>query len=177
MEDLGLPPVTETTQSPTLPVISKNESDAIESFLKEMADLDLMTDVSLKKMSVEAWETIRFSPMSDYEIDDKIYREMLGENVPIKVVSSTSELLQKESNHADAFFERIENDFPNLSIENLISLREKLTISLITIRLQLDYRDETDGIPDEFLIMTRTKTVAFRQKVNEELLKRGVTNL
>ena len=61
--------------------------------------------------------------------------------------------------------------------EQLINLRLKLTISLVVIRMQLDYRDVENGIPEEILLMVRKKTLELRIRINEELIKRGVTKI
>lgn len=175
--DLGLPVKIEDTKQASLPIISVEESEAIEIFLKEPSDQEILTDVGMKVQSVQGWKTIQFAKPSDNEIDDKIYRESIGQTDPEKVVGSKEELLATESAAADQFFGRIEADFPLLSINDLINIRKRLTLSLIVIRLEIDYGDRASGIPVEFLTMTRTKTVALRGKITEELLKRGVTKL
>ena len=45
------------------------------------------------------------------------------------------------------------------------------------IRFVIDYGDPDNGIPMAFLVMAREKAVAIRQKVNEELIARGVNQL
>lgn len=176
-EDLGLPPEPVVFNNVSLPVISNKEAEAMEDMLSEMEDLGLMSDIALKSQSVEAWKTIQFAPYNDHEIDDKIYREALGETVPEKVAGTKEQLLTKESEAADEFFNKIKTDFPTLTTEELINLRIKLTLSLIMIRFQMDYGDKEKGIPEEFLKMTQTKTVAMRASISEELILRGVTNL
>ncbi|WP_246838658.1 hypothetical protein [Leptospira stimsonii] len=49
-------------------------------------------------------------------------------------------------------------------------------MTLAITRIQMDYNDPT-GLPQEFLIMARDKVVTLRQKVNLELIKRGVTQI
>lgn len=176
-EDLGLPASPEEPGQASLPIISAEESEAIEALLKELSEFEILTDVGMKKQSVEGWKTIQFAKPSDKEIDDKIYRESIGQNVPDKVAGTKEELIAKESQEADQFFGRIESDFPLYSIDDLINVRKRLTLSLIMIRLEIDFGDRNSGIPIDLLTIIRTKTVALRQKVSEELLKRGVTKL
>jgi hypothetical protein len=45
------------------------------------------------------------------------------------------------------------------------------------IRFIIEYIDPENGIPMPFLVMAREKAVAIRQKVNEELIRRGVNQL
>ncbi len=176
-ESLGLPPNESSASRASLPVISANEAKAMESFLQGMQDLDLMTDVALKKQSVEAWKTIQFAPSTDEELNEKIFREMQGETVPEKVAGSKAELLDKESNAADRFFGAVASSLPELTNQELIDMRIQLTVALILIRLQIDFGDDVNGIPEEFLVMVRTKNVALRQKITQELIKRGVKEI
>lgn len=176
-EDLGLPSQPETYNQVTLPLISNSESEAIEDLMKDMDELGLMTDVALKQQSIEAWKNIQYAPMTNHDIDDKIYKESVGLSVTTKTAGNYAELLAKESKQADDFFNKVEADFPKLSIEDLITIRKKLTLSLIMIRLQMDFGDKTNGIPLEFLKMVQTKTVAHRKKVSEEIINRGVKSL
>lgn len=176
-ESLGLPTEDNSTSTASLPVISKNEAKAMENFLKGMQDLDLMTDVALKQQSIEAWKTIQFSPYSDEEMNGKIVREMRGETIPDKVAGTKEELLVKESNAADAFFGAVVTSFPELTTQELIDIRTQLTVALVLIRLQIDYGDDVQGIPEEFLVMVRTKNVALRQKITQELMARGVKEI
>lgn len=176
-EDLGLPSQPETYNQVTLPLISNSESEAIEDLMKDMDDLGLMTDVALKQQSIEAWKNIQYSPMTNHDIDDKIYKESVGLSVNAKVAGNNAELLAKESQQADDFFNKVEADFPKFSNEDLITIRKKLTLSLIMIRLQMDFGDKTNGIPLEFLKMVQTKTVTHRKKVTEEIINRGVKSL
>ncbi len=176
-ESLGLPPEEVNPTRASLPVISENEANAMEKFLQGMQDLDQMTDVALKNQSIETWKTIQFVELSDNELNDKIFREFRGETVPDKVAGSNAELLAKESKSADAFFNGIYDSFPELSNEELINIRIQLTVALALIRLQIDFGDDEKGIPEEFLIMVRTKNVALRQKITQELISRGVTTL
>ncbi|MCT8332347.1 hypothetical protein NUH30_01560 [Leptospira sp. 85282-16] len=176
-EDIGLPSQPEEYKQVTLPLISNAESEAIENLMKNMDDLGLMTDVSLKQQSVEAWKNIQYSPMSNDEINNKINKESIGLQVNPKVAGTNAELLERESLQATNFFNKVEADFPNFSNEELISIRKKLTTSLIMIRLQMDFGDKTDGVPMEFLKMIQVKTVAHRKKVTEEIINRGVKSL
>ncbi|MCE9501574.1 MAG: hypothetical protein K8R21_13900 [Leptospira sp.] len=176
-EAIGITPPAAAAEQAALPMISDAESQAMKDFLTEMQDLDLMSDQAWQKLSVEAWKTIQFSPLTDNELDSKIFREMRGETIPDKIAGSNAELLAKESKSADDFFGRIKNDFPVLSNQDLINIRKKLTVSLVAIRLQMDFGDDANGIPDDFLQMIREKTVALRMKISEELLKRGVTSI
>lgn len=149
-EDIGLPSVENDSVQASLPIISHDESEAIEAMLKEL---------------------------SDYEIDDKIYRESIGQIVPDKVAGSSQELIAKELAEVDNFFGKVESDFPILSIYDLVNVRKRLTLSLIVIRLEIDYGDRNSGIPEDLLKGIRVKTVALRQKVTQELLRRGVTKI
>lgn len=176
-ESLGISPEDNTTSTASLPVISKNEAKAMEQFLKGMQDLDLMTDVALKTQSIEAWKTIQFAPYSDEEMNGKIYREMRGETIPDKVAGSKAELLAKESKAADDFFNGVASSFPELTNQELIDIRTQLTVALVLIRLQIDFGDDVQGIPEEFLVMVRTKNVAIRQKITQELIARGVKEI
>lgn len=176
-EDLGLQPFEEDSRQASLPIISQEESEAIEALLKELSEFEILSDVGMKLQSVEGWKTIQFAKPTNYEIDDKIYRESIGQTVPDKVAGTKDELIARESAEADQFFGRIESNFPILSIDNLVNLRKRLTLSLIMIRLEIDFGDRNAGIPIELLTMIRIKTVALRQKVTAELLKRGVTKL
>ncbi|NCS94318.1 MAG: hypothetical protein GW761_11005 [Leptospira sp.] len=176
-ESLGLPPEETNSTRASLPVISENEALAMEKFLQGLEDLDQMTDVALKQQSIEAWKTIQFAEMTDFELNDKIFREMKGETIPDKVAGTNAELLAKESNSADEFFNSIADSFPELSNEELIDIRIQLTVALVLIRLQIDFGDDEIGIPEEFLTMVRTKNVALRQKITNELIARGVTTL
>jgi len=176
-ESLGLPPEEANSTRASLPIISENEALAMEKFLQGLEDLDQMTDVALKQQSIEAWKTIQFAEMTDFELNDKIFREMKGETIPDKVAGTNAELLAKESNSADEFFNSIADSFPELSNEELIDIRIQLTVALVLIRLQIDFGDDEIGIPEEFLTMVRTKNVALRQKITNELIARGVTTL
>ncbi len=149
-EDIGLPSVENDSVQASLPIISHDESEAIEAMLKEF---------------------------SDYEIDDKIYRESIGQIVPDKVAGSSQELIAKELAEVDNFFGKVESDFPILSIYDLVNVRKRLTLSLIVIRLEIDYGDRNSGIPEDLLKGIRVKTVALRQKLTQELLRRGVTKI
>ncbi|XDD47899.1 hypothetical protein AB3N60_07435 [Leptospira sp. WS39.C2] len=145
--------------------------------MKDMDDLGLMTDVALKQQSIEAWKNIQFAPMTNQEINDKIYKESVGVAVETKVAGNIEDLLAKESLQAEEFFHKVETDFPKLSIEDLITKRKKLILSLIMIRLKMDFGDKTKGIPWEFLKMIQTKTVSHRKKVAEEIINRGIKSL
>lgn len=136
-----------------------------------------MTDVTLKQWSIEAWKNIQYAPMTNCEIDDKIYKGSVGLSVSTKFTGNNEELIVKESQQADNFFNKVEAEFPKLTTEDLITIRKKLTLSFIVIRLQIDFGDKTNGIPLEFLKMIQTKTVAHRKKVSEEIINRGVKSL
>lgn len=51
-----------------------------------------------------------------------------------------------------------------------------ITLGLVIVRMQKDY-NPPDGIPNEVLDMAKSKAVEFRQDINTELVKRGVTSL
>lgn len=176
-EDLGIPIEEENSSTASLPIISAKEGEAIGEFLQGLDDMGIMTDVGLKTQSVEAWKTIRFSAFSNDEMNDKIFREMRGEIVPDKIAGTNAELMVKESNAADEFFGGIEAAFPELSEQELIDVRTQLTVALVILRLQIDFGDKVNGMPEEFLVMIRTKNVALRQKITQELILRGVTEL
>ncbi|MGV3667519.1 MAG: hypothetical protein ACO1NV_15420 [Leptospira bouyouniensis] len=115
--------------------------------------------------------------MTNCEIDDKIYKGSVGLSVSTKFTGNNEELIVKESQQADNFFNKVEAEFPKLTTEDLMTKRKKLTLSFIVIRLQIDFGDKTNGIPLEFLKMIQTKTVAHRKKVSEEIINRGVKSL
>ena len=77
-------------------------------------------------------------------------------------------MLAQQTAAADAFFNRVAGDLPELPKEQLVILRLRLTISLVTIRLSLDHGDKENGLPDEILIMIREKTAVARKKISKE---------
>jgi hypothetical protein len=176
-EDFGIPTPTEGSALATLPAISENERAVIQEMLEDMnANGHLDT-----KFTYEATRTSRdllFNrPLSHQELLDKVDAEIKGGSYPTPTYGSEAEILQKESQAADAFYGRVASDLPSMTVEQLIKVRENFTLSLVMIRFVIDYGDPNNGIPMPFLVMAREKAVAIRQKVNEELIARGVNHL
>jgi hypothetical protein len=176
--DIGLtgPDPSDNTAQAALPVISEGERKAIYNALMEMEQMGMMNEEFLQKSSKAAYDTMKFQPLSDSELDTKIDNEMNGITTPPKAVRSNAEILARESAEGDRFFARFTNDLPNLTNQQLIDTRKNLTVTLAMIRLQMDHNGP-DGLPEEFYLMAKTKTINLRQKITEELIRRGVTSI
>jgi len=176
-EDFGIPTPQEGSALATLPAISENEREVIREMLEDMNATGLLDT----KFTYEATRTSRdllFNrPLSHQELLDKVDAEIKGGSYPTPTYGTEAEILQKESQAADEFFGRVASDLPKMTVEQLIKVRENFTLSLVMIRFVIDYGDPDNGIPMPFLVMAREKAVAIRQKVNEELIRRGVNHL
>jgi hypothetical protein len=178
--DIGLtgPDPSENAAQAALPVISERERKAIGEMLEYMAQNEMMTDTYWHTSSRAAKTVLFVEPFSDSALENEIDSRFDGGSFPEGGPPASLEtVLARESKNADDFFNRVLNDFPKISDEQLIQLRLKLTLSLVMIRLQRDYPDQTNGVPDEILIMVKEKTVVFRNKINDELIRRGVTSI
>ncbi|MGJ4754237.1 hypothetical protein [Leptospira kmetyi] len=175
--DLGIPTPSPDSPLATLPAISDGERTAIEDTLKTMNDMGYMSQEYFQKSSIAAWDNIRYVPLNDQELDAKIENAINGTPFTPKTPASKEILLQRESKLADNFYAGLQAKLPALTDQEIINVRKQLTMTLVLTRVQMDYNDPVNGLPTEFLIMARDKAVALRQKVNEELIKRKITQL
>ena len=56
-------------------------------------------------------------------------------------------------------------------------MKKIFTVTLVMIRMQKDFNDPVNEIPDEMLEMGKEKAVNIRQFINAELIRRGITNI
>ncbi|WP_425268657.1 LA_3478 family PerA/PerB upregulated protein [Leptospira brenneri] len=175
--DLGIPTPPADSPLATLPAISNNERAAIEETFQMMAENGQLDQKFVKESSVASRNLLMNRPLTDAELEARVEAELKGQSYPVPTYGSEQAVLQKESEAADAFYGRIASDLPTLTVPELVKVRENFTLSLVMIRFMIDYGTTDNGIPTSFLIMAREKAVAIRQKVNEELIKRGVTTL
>ncbi|RHX89448.1 hypothetical protein DLM75_14860 [Leptospira stimsonii] len=174
--DLGIPTPPPGSPLATLPAISDNERATIEETLRAMNEMGYLSQEYFQKSSIAAWESIRYVPINDQELDAKIENAINGTSYTPKSAPPKEHLFQRESKLADDFYTKIQAQFPTLTNQELINVRKQLTMTLAITRIQMDYNDPA-GLPQEFLLMARDKAVALRQKVNLELIKRGVTQI
>ena len=157
-------------------MISDGERQAIYTTLKEMDLAGMMTKEFISKSSREAYESMKFQSLTDNELEARIDGELNGISYSPKPPISDAQILARESAEGDRFYKMFIDDFPNLTNEELVDMRLKLTISLVMIRLQMDYNG-SDGLPKDFYEMAKVKTVTTRNKITQELIRRGVTRL
>lgn len=175
--DLGIPTPPPGSPLATLPAISDNERAAIEETLKMMNENGQLDQKFVKESSMASRDVLFNRPLSDTELEAKVEAELKGESYPVPTYGTEQQILQTESQAADAFYGRIAGDLKTMTVPELIKVRENFTLSLVMIRFMMDYGNTPNGIPTSFLIMSREKAVTIRQKVNEELVKRGVTSI
>ncbi|RHX91383.1 hypothetical protein DLM76_16765 [Leptospira yasudae] len=176
-ENLGIPTPPAGSPLATLPAISDNERAAIEESFRTMNENGQLDQKFVKESSAASKEVLFNRELTDAELEAKVDAELKGQSYNVSVASTEQQVLQRESLAADAFYGRIEGDLKNMTVPQLIKVRENFTLSLVMIRFMIDYGNTPNGIPISILNMSRTKAVAIRQKVNEELIKRGVTSL
>jgi|JI8StandDraft_2_1071088.scaffolds.fasta_scaffold108704_2 hypothetical protein len=179
-DDVGLYSVSGTSTSGeqiVLPAISENERSAIEASLKQMNDLGMMNTSFWEESSRKGREVLSFQPLSNSQMNDKIMANLKGESYSEPTPPSDTYILERETRAADNYFSKVEESFPNLTVVQLIAIRTSLTLSLVTIRMQLDYNDKSLGLPDTMFLMVRKKTVESREKVSKELINRGVKSI
>ena len=183
-EDIGLTPENQApdkdvtnTREPSIPLMSNTERAAIKSYVEEMGSMDMMTEEYWKKTSRNSMKVLSENQYSDEEIKNHL-DNLLVDDVPIPdpFRDSLEEVLRRESAAADRYYDGIKEEFPNLSNEHLIQIRIHLTLALVLLRFQKDYNDP-NGLTPEILDMAKDKAVKFRQVINTELVKRGVTSL
>ena len=183
-EDIGLTPENQApdkdvtnTREPSIPLMSDTERTAIKSYVEEMGSMDMMTEEYWKKTSRNSMKVLSENQYSDEEIKNHL-DNLLVDDVPIPdpFRDSLEEVLRRESAAADRYYDGIKEEFPNLSNEHLIQIRIHLTLALVLLRFQKDYNDP-NGLTPEILDMAKDKAVKFRQVINTELVKRGVTSL
>ena len=183
-EDIGLTPENQApdkdvtnTKEPSIPLMSDTERTAIKSYVEEMGSMDMMTEEYWKKTSRNSMKVLSENQYSDEEIKNHL-DNLLVDDVPIPdpFRDSLEEVLRRESAAADRYYDGIKEEFPNLSNEHLIQIRIHLTLALVLLRFQKDYNDP-NGLTPEILDMAKDKAVKFRQVINTELVKRGVTSL
>ncbi|MCB1194378.1 MAG: hypothetical protein KDK90_28355, partial [Leptospiraceae bacterium] len=179
-EDIGLTPenqAPEGQKEPSIPLMSDRERTAIKSYVMEMEDMDMMTEGHWKETSREAMRALSEIQYTDDEINNHL-NDFLANQVPIPEPprKTKEEVLRRETAAADRYYNGIKEEFPDLSNEQLIQIRIHLTLALVLIRFQQDYNDP-DGLTPEILDMAKNKAVKFRQEINTELVKRGVTSL
>ncbi|MCG6169997.1 LA_3478 family PerA/PerB upregulated protein [Leptospira sanjuanensis] len=175
--DLGIPTPTPDSPLATLPAISDNERASIEEAFRMMNENGQLDQKFVKESSMASKDVLFNRPLSDSELEAKVEAELKGQSVPTPTYGTEQQILQQESQAADVFYGKVANDLPGMTVPQLIKVRENFTLSLVMIRFMMDYGDPATGIPTSFLIMAREKAVAIRQKVNLELIKRGVKNL
>ena len=175
--DLGIPTPPANSPLATLPAISNSERAAIEEAFQMMSENGQLDQKFVKESSIASRDLLMNRPLTDTELEARVEAELKGETYPVPSYGSEQAILEKESQAADAFYGRVASDLPSLTIPELVKARENFTLSLVMIRFMMDYGTIEKGIPTSFLMMAREKAVAIRQKVNEELIKRGVTTL
>lgn len=176
-EDLGIPTPPPGSPLATLPAISDNERAAIEESFRMMNENGQLDQKFVQESSIASKDVLFNRELTDAELEAKVETEIKGQSYNVSVASTEQQVLQRESLAADAFYGRIESDLKNMTVPQLIKVRENFTLSLVMIRFMIDYGSNANGIPISILNMSRTKAVAIRQKVNEELIRRGVTSL
>ena len=183
-EDIGLTPENQApdkdvtnTREPSIPLVSNTERAAIKSYVEEMGSMDMMTEEYWKKTSSESMRALSEIPPSDDEITNQL-SDLIANQVPIPEPprESASEVLRRESAAADRYYSGIKDRFSTFNNEQIIQIRIHLTLALVLIRFQKDYNDP-NGLTSEILDMAKDKAVKFRQVINTELVKRGVTSL
>ncbi|PJZ57315.1 LA_3478 family PerA/PerB upregulated protein [Leptospira barantonii] len=175
--DLGIPTPPPGSPLATLPAISDNERAAIEESFRMMNENGQLDQKFVQESSIASKDVLFNRELTDAELEAKVDTELKGQSYNVSVASTEQQVLQRESLAADEFYGRIEGDLKNMTVPQLIKVRENFTLSLVMIRFMIDYGNNANGIPISILNMSRTKAVAIRQKVNEELIKRGVTSL
>ncbi|EKO13840.1 hypothetical protein [Leptospira kirschneri] len=175
--DLGIETPAAGSPLSTLPAISDKERESIEEAFRLMNENGQLDQKFVKESSMASRELLFNRPLSDTELEAKVEAELKGESYPTPTHGAEQQILLQESQAADVFYGRVEADLPNMTVPQLIKVRENFTLSLVMIRFMIDYGNTPNGIPTSFLIMAREKAVAIRQKVNLELIKRDVKSL
>ncbi|EMK23776.1 hypothetical protein [Leptospira kirschneri] len=175
--DLGIETPAAGSPLATLPAISDKERESIEEAFRLMNENGQLDQKFVKESSMASRELLFNRPLSDTELEAKVEAELKGESYPTPTYGAEQQILLQESQAADVFYGRVEADLPNMTVPQLIKVRENFTLSLVMIRFMIDYGNTPNGIPTSFLIMAREKAVAIRQKVNLELIKRDVKSL
>ncbi|MCP5496992.1 MAG: hypothetical protein H7A23_20755 [Leptospiraceae bacterium] len=182
-EDIGLTPENQApdkevtdTREPSIPLMSDTERAFIKSVMQEMDDIGIMTEEAFAESSRTGMKAMSEKLPNDVELDEIIDNTLEDKPVPERPKVSKEEVLRRESAAADRYYNSLREKFPELSKEELIQLRINITLGLVIVRMQKDY-NPPDGIPNEVLDMAKDKAVKFRQVINTELVKRGVTSL
>ncbi|EMJ52913.1 putative lipoprotein [Leptospira interrogans serovar Valbuzzi str. Duyster] len=175
--DLGIETPVADSPLETLPAISDKERESIEEAFRLMNENGQLDQKFVKESSIASRDLLFNRPLSDAELEAKVEAELKGQSYPTPTYGTEQQILLQESQAADVFYDRVETDLPNMTVPQLIKVRENFTLSLVMIRFMIDYGNTPNGIPASFLIMAREKAVAIRQKVNLELIKRGVKSL
>ncbi|EMY78595.1 hypothetical protein LEP1GSC060_3957 [Leptospira weilii serovar Ranarum str. ICFT] len=175
--DLGIDTPPADSPLSTLPAISDSERNAIEEAFRLMNENGQLDQKFVKESSMASREMFFNRPLTDTELEAKVETELKGQSYPTSTHGTEQQILLQESQAADVFYGKVENDLPNMTVPQLVKVRENFTLSLVMIRFIIDYGNTPDGVPISFLVMAREKAVAIRQKVNLELIKRDVKSL
>ncbi|EMN92209.1 hypothetical protein [Leptospira weilii] len=175
--ELGIQAPPANSPLETLPAISDNERLAIEEAFRLMSENGQLDQKFVKESSMASRDVLFNRPLTDTELEAKVEAELKGQSYPTPTYGTEQQILLQESQAADIFYGKVENDLPNMTVPQLVKVRENFTLSLVMIRFIIDYGNTPDGVPISFLIMAREKAVSIRQKVNLELIKRGVKSL
>jgi hypothetical protein len=175
--DLGITPPDAGTPLAVLPVISEKEREKITLMITDMEAMGMLTDAYWKSAGNAARKSLEFVPVSNAQLDAKIDSALNGTVYTPPKVPTKEELLKQNEIFADHFYAELASRLPELSDEKLIIYRHQQTLALVTNRMLQDYQNTDEGLPVEFILLSRRKIAAFRDLINEELVRRGVTNI
>jgi len=154
--------------------LTQREKDAVDEMFSQIDEQGILkTREEWVKSTQTALTMMKFLPMDASQRDDYVLRSLRGESPP-RPELDVAAVVAREKENGETFAGALIADLPDLSTEDLIQTRIRLTAGLAMNQMVAQNNDEALGIPLDVFKNNILILAKCRDAVNAELEKRGV---
>ena len=157
--------------------VSAAETRAVNETWDFMQRIGLETNEDWMKASIEGQKVLSFIPLSIGDIRARVQKDWDNKTVAPDISSSGPVIVAREKPNAEKFLSMMEQDLNAMTVPQLTQLRVNFTVGLMLNQAIAQNDASVGGIPIEILQMNIEMLARGRQAINDELTKRGVTEL